>query len=62
MARLDSSGRANTVNTLALKNGGANQIFRQNATTIKPVPHSSPSTSSITSGEILDVWLRLTAP
>ena len=38
MARLDSSGRANTVNTLALKNGGANQIFRQNATTIKPVP------------------------
>ena len=40
MARLDSSGRANTVNTLALKNGGANQIFRQNATTIKPVPHT----------------------
>jgi len=27
MARLDSSGRANTVNTLALENRGANQIF-----------------------------------
>jgi hypothetical protein len=45
MARLDSSGRANTVNTLALKNGGANQIFRQNATTIEPAPYTSPSTN-----------------